>query len=282
MIALLVALRRFESMKKLLLAFLVFLAPASSAGADVDVPFVVTPDNVTIAMLQIANVGPDDYLIDLGSGDGRIVITAARRFGARGLGVEVVPDLVKKSRENARIAGVTSRASFREQDLFKTDLSPASVITMYLLPEVNLHLRERLLKLRPGTRIVSHDWDMGDWQPDRSATVDAPDKPIGREKLSRVFMWVVPARVQGDWCGIGKHKGSTLRLAQEFQRFRGELANGSDTFGFEGKIAGTAVAARGQVNLHVEGDRLRAQAINKKYSPFHRALFVRQRGARCP
>jgi hypothetical protein len=269
-------------MKRLLLALLAFLAPLPSAGADVDVPFVVTPDNVTMAMLQIANVGPDDYLIDLGSGDGRIVVTAAKRFGARGLGVEVVPELVQKSRENARLAGVAGRAFFREQDLFKTDLLPATVITLYLLPEVNLQLREKLLRLHPGTRIVSHDWDMGDWQPDKSVTVDAPDKPIGREKLSRVFLWIVPARVQGDWCGIGKHKGQTLRLAQEFQRFRGELATGSETFGFQGKISGETLAARGQVNLFVEGDRLRAQAINKKYSPFHRALFVRQRGARCP
>lgn len=269
-------------MNRLLLLLLALLAPLPAASRDLDVPFVVTPDAVTMAMLQIAGVGPDDYVIDLGSGDGRIVITAAKRFGARGLGVEIVPDLVQKSRENARIAGVTSRAFFREQDLFKTDLSPASVITMYLLPEVNLQLRGKLLRLRPGTRIVSHDWDMADWQPDKSITVDAPDKPIGREKLSRVHLWIVPARVQGDWCGIGKHKGQTLRLAQEFQRFRGELAKGNDTFGFQGKIAGETIAARGQVNLFVEGDRLRAQAINKKYSPFHRALFVRQRGERCP
>jgi SAM-dependent methyltransferase len=267
-------------MKRLLL-LLALLAPLPAASADVDVPFVVTPDTVTVAMLQIAGVGPDDYVIDLGSGDGRIVITAAKRFGARGLGVEIVPDLVQKSRDNARAAGVASRAFFREQDLFKTDLSPASVITMYLLPEVNLQLRAKLLHLRPGTRIVSHDWDMADWQADRTLTVEAPDKPIGREKLSRVFLWIVPARVQGDWCGIGKHKGATLRLAQEFQRFRGELARGEETFGFEGRIAGNTIASPRNVNLFVEGDRLRVQAINKKYSPFHRALFARQRGATC-
>jgi len=268
-------------MKTLLLALLVLLAPLPAAAADMDVPFVVTPDNVTMAMLQIAGVGPDDYLIDLGSGDGRIVITAAKRFGARGLGVEVVPDLVQKSRENARIAGVAGRAFFREQDLFKTDLSPASVITMYLLPEVNLQLRERLLRLRPGTRIVSHDWDMGDWQPDKTVTVDAPDKPIGREKLSRLHLWIVPARVQGDYCGTGKHKGETLRLAQEFQRFRGELAKGGETFGFEGKIVGSTIGSPKNVNLFVEGDKLRVQAINKKYSPFHRALFRKQKGDSC-
>jgi SAM-dependent methyltransferase len=267
-------------MKRLLLVLVLVVLPAA-ARAD-EVPFIVTPDHVTVAMLQIANVGPDDYVIDLGSGDGRIIITAARRFGARGLGIELVSDLVLKSRESARIAGVSGRAFFREQDLFKTDLSPASVITMYLLPEVNLQLRERLLKLRPGTRIVSHDWDMGEWQPDKSVTLDVPDKEVGHEKLSRVFLWIVPARVQGDWCGTGKAKGTTLRLAQEFQRFRGELARGDDTFGFQGRINGHAVAARGQVNFHLEGDRLRAQAIHKKYSPFHRALFVRQRGDRCP
>jgi SAM-dependent methyltransferase len=259
------------------LALLAFLLPARAAE---DVPFVVTPDNVTNAMVQLANIGPEDYVIDLGSGDGRIVIAAAKR-GARGLGVEIVPDLVEKSRANARAAGVSSRAFFREQDLFKTDLSPASVITMYLLPEVNLQLRPKILQLRPGTRIVSHDWDMGDWQPDRTITVDAPDKSIGREKSSKLHLWIVPARVQGDYCGTGKHKGVTLRLAQQFQRFRGELARDGETFGFEGKISGSVIAAPKNLNLFVEGEKLRMQAVNKKYAPFHRALFTKQRGASC-
>ena len=251
------------------------------ARAQDEVPFVITPDNVTIAMLQLAGVSPDDYVIDLGSGDGRIVITAAKRFGARGLGVEIVPDLVAKSRDNARRAGVEGRAFFRVQDLFATDLSPASVITMYLLPEVNLQLRPKLLQLRPGTRIVSHDWDMAEWQPDKSLKVDVPDKPIGLEKSSRVFLWIVPARVQGDWCGIGKNKGASLRLAQEFQRFRGELTRGETTLSFQGRIAGTQVSAPRQVSFHVEGDRLRVQAIGKAFSPYHRGLFTRQRGASC-
>ena len=268
-------------MKRLLRAIaLASLATLLPAQAAEDVPFVVTPDNVTNAMMQLANVGPEDYLIDLGSGDGRLVIAAAKR-GARGLGVEIVPDLVEKSRANARAAGVASRAFFREQDLFKTDLSPASVITMYLLPEVNLQLRPKILALRPGTRIVSHDWDMGEWQPDKTVTVDAPDKPIGREKLSRLHLWIVPARVQGDYCGTGKHKGATLRLAQQFQRFRGELARGDETFGFEGKIVGSTIGSPKNVNLFVEGDKLRVQAINKKYAPFHRALFRKQRGDSC-
>ena len=190
-------------------------------GGDLDVPFITTPDQVTLAMLQLAGVGPSDRLVDLGSGDGRIVITAARRFGARGLGVEIVPDLVARSRANAQKAGVADRAEFRVQDLFDTDLSAATVVTLYLLPEVNLQLRPRLLALPPGTRIVSHDWDMADWQPDRTLVLDVPDKPIGRDKRSRLHLWRVPARLQGLWCGPG---GVALRLQQRFQQVAATLA----------------------------------------------------------
>jgi tRNA A58 N-methylase Trm61 len=181
-------------MHRVLAVVFALLLPTAAAQLSEDVPFVVTPDNVTLEMLKLANVGPQDYVIDLGSGDGRIVITAARRFGARGLGIEIVPELVKKSRENAKQAGVAERAEFREQDLFEADLSKATVVTLYLLPEVNLQLRPKLQKLKPGTRIVSHDWDMGDWKPDRTIVVDAPDKPIGREKSSRIHLWVVRQR----------------------------------------------------------------------------------------
>ena len=201
-------------------------------------PFVVTPDNVTLAMLELAQVGPQDFVLDLGSGDGRIVILAARRFGARGLGVEIVPDLVERSRRNAAEAGVAERAKFVEQDLFKTDLSVATVITMYLLQEVNLQLRPALLALRPGTRIVSHDWDMGDWQPDRAITVDAPDKPVGRDKRSRLHLWVVPARVEGGWCGTGPHSGARLRLAQRFQDFDRHACAGGKSQELAGRIDG--------------------------------------------
>ncbi len=187
---------RTERLIALLAAGLLCLLPLTlrAQALDTDVPFIVTPDNVTREMLKLAGVKAGDFVIDLGSGDGRIVIVAAKQFGARGLGVEIVPDLVEKSRDNARRAGVADRVEFRVQDLFATDLSQATVITMYLLPEVNLQLRPRLLALRPGTRIVSHDWDMGDWKPDRVITVDVPDKPIGREKSSRLFLWTVPAR----------------------------------------------------------------------------------------
>ena len=183
-------------MSRRLFAFVALLLPAlflppSALALSEDVPFVVTPDNVTLEMLKLANVGPKDYLIDLGSGDGRIVIVAAKRFGARGLGVEIVPDLVRQSRDNAKKAGVADRAQFAEQDLFETDLSKATVVTLYLLPEANLQLRPRLRKLPPGTRIVSHDWDMGDWIPDKTIEVDAPDKKIGLAKKSRIHLWIV-------------------------------------------------------------------------------------------
>ncbi|NUZ05838.1 SAM-dependent methyltransferase [Piscinibacter koreensis] len=192
---------------------------AAGAAAQEEVPFVTSPDRVTLAMLEIANVGARDHVVDLGSGDGRIVVTAARRFGASGFGVEIVPDLVSRSRANARAAGVEARVEFREQDLFATDLAPASVVTMYLLPDVNLALRPRLLALAPGTRVVSHDWDMGDWTPDRTLTIDVPDKPIGRERVSRVHLWTVPARVHGLWCGAD----ASLDITQRFQRFSATL-----------------------------------------------------------
>jgi SAM-dependent methyltransferase len=181
-----------ELVKALLVSL--FFVCANAFAQDTDVPFVVTPDNVTREMLKLAGVKAGDFLLDLGSGDGRIVIVAAKQFGARGLGVEIVPELVEKSRDNAKKAGVADRAEFRVQDLFATDLSQATVITMYLLPEVNLQLKPKLLALKPGTRIVSHDWDMGDWKPTRTITVDAPDKPIGREKVSKLHLWIVPPR----------------------------------------------------------------------------------------
>lgn len=191
--------------------------PAATVWAD-EVPYITTPDQVTLAMLEMAGVGPTDRVLDLGSGDGRIVVTAARRFGARGLGVEIDPRLVALSRDNARRAGVAERAEFREQDLFATDLGWASVVTLYLLPEVNLQLRPGLLALRPGTRVVSHDWDMGDWWPDQQRRLPVPDKAIGREKHSTVHLWVVPAQVAGTWCdGLG-HR---LVLRQQFQRVDG-------------------------------------------------------------
>lgn len=221
------------------------LAVSLHATAQDEVPFVVTPDHVTLAMLELARVGPADHVIDLGSGDGRIVITAAKRFGASGLGVEIVPDLVRESQANARKAGVEKRVEFREQDLFATDLSRATVVTMYLLPEVNLQLRDRLLALAPGTRIVSHDWDLGDWEPERTRTLEVPDKPLGLEKVSRVHLWTVPARLQGRWCG----GDAVMTVVQRFQVFSATVTVAGQPVPaavFDGRIDGRTLAATGR------------------------------------
>ena len=221
---------------RLLAALALMIGLQGAARAQDEVPFITTPDPVTLAMLQLAAVTADDLVIDLGSGDGRIVITAAARFGARGLGVDIDPGLVARSRDNARAAGVADRVEFRVQDLFQTELSAAQVITLYLLPEINLQLRPRLLALAPGTRIVSHDWDMGEWPADRRITMDVPEKAIGRDKRSTVHLWVVPAQVQGLWCTAG----ASLAITQRFQAFSATLsATGAaaPVLVFDGRVA---------------------------------------------
>jgi SAM-dependent methyltransferase len=247
---------------------------AGAAQAQDEVPFVVTPDNVTLAMLQLAQVGPQDTVLDLGSGDGRIVINAARRFGARGLGVELSPQLVELSRANAAKAGVAERARFVEQDLFQTDLSAATVITMYLLQEVNLQLRPSLLALRPGTRIVSHDWDLGDWRPDRSLTVAAPDKPVGLDKRSRLHLWVVPARLAGSWCGAT----ARLQLGQRYQVFEATLALENGALLLAGRIDGPRLLAAGGLEAELDGARLRITRAGQTPPALQGAEFERCAG----
>ena len=149
-----------------------------------EVPYVPTPPEVVDAMLQMAKVTKDDVVYDLGSGDGRIVIAAAQKYGARGIGVDIDPQRVEEARENAKKAGVSDRVTFKQQDLFDTDLREATVVTMYLLPQVNLRLRPKLFKeLKPGTRVVSHSFDMGDWTPLQSETIN------GRS----IYYWEIPA-----------------------------------------------------------------------------------------
>jgi len=173
------------------LATLLALAacPPASAQFSYDVPYVPTPHVVVEEMLRLAEVRADDFVMDLGSGDGRILIAAARKFGARGVGVDLDPDRIAESVYNAQLQGVSERVAFHRQDLFKFDIAQATVVTMYLLPSVNMKLRSRLLnELKPGTRIVSHDFDMEDWQPDQKSTV-----------RKNVFLWIVPAQVGGRW-----------------------------------------------------------------------------------
>lgn len=203
-----------------------------------EVPYVQTPDRVVEGMLDLAAVRSGDYLIDLGSGDGRIVITAALKRGTRGLGVEIDPRLVGKSRAVAKQVGVDARAGFVVQDLFATDIRAANVLTMYLLPDVNLALRPRILaEMKPGSRVVSHDWDMGDWKPDMSVTLDVPEKKIGLKKTSTLYLWMVPARLAGTWrTRVPLAKGPMeveLELEQNFQEIGGRAKTGGRVFPVE-------------------------------------------------
>jgi hypothetical protein len=173
----------------LLLILLLACVTASTAQQRPEVPYVPTDDRVVAEMLAIANVGKNDVLYDLGSGDGRIVITAAKKFGTRGIGVDIDPERVKEANANAVKAGVTDRVRFVQQDLFQTDIREATVVTLYLLPDVNLRLRPKLLSdLKPGTRVVSHNYDMGDWAPLKTVVVTLP------EDTHTVYYWVVPPR----------------------------------------------------------------------------------------
>jgi len=202
-------------------ALLAWMAAAAAQDFG-DTPYVQTPQVVVDAMLETAKVGKSDYVIDLGSGDGRMVITAAKKLGARGFGVDLDKRLVKLANDNARKAGVADRAKFYARDLFETDLSPASVITIYLLPEVNLMARSKLLALAPGTRIVSHDYGIGDWLPDSEFEMDAPGKPVGRSQKSKVLFWVVPDKVAGRWVWpviiAGQKQQIEMALKQNFQK----------------------------------------------------------------
>jgi precorrin-6B methylase 2 len=159
---------------------------AEQPSPILDVPYVPTPEAVVDAMLKVAKVGKDDVLYDLGSGDGRIVITAARNFGTRGVGIDIDPERVKEANANAKTAGVTDKVKFLQQDIFKTDFSEATVVSLYLLPTINMKLRPQLFKqLKPGTRVVSHAFDMGNWQPQQKLVVE------GRS----IYYWVIPEQI---------------------------------------------------------------------------------------
>lgn len=172
-----------------------------------DVVWVPTPQELVDKMLEIAQVNSSDFVIDLGSGDGRTVISAAK-LGAKALGVEFNPDMVALSRENAKKEGVTHLVEFVEGDLFETDLSKATVITMFLLPEINLKLRPKLLELKPGTRIVSNTFTMGDWQEDLEATTEE-----NWNSWNQAHLWIIPAKVEGSW----KTGNGELQLIQKYQ-----------------------------------------------------------------
>jgi hypothetical protein len=198
------------------------LQPTKDAG-----PYVPSPQSVVSDMLRYADVGPNDFLIDLGSGDGRIVLTAAKVFGARGFGVEIKDDLVRRSNEAAQKEGLAERIRFMKQDLFKTDMSQATVITMYLLPDtVNLLKDKFLNELRPGTRIVSHDYPLTGWIPEKYVQMDLEDKvQISGVTTTLIYLYVVPAKVAGRWTAqlpqaLSKQP-ATLQLRQQLTRVSG-------------------------------------------------------------
>jgi hypothetical protein len=219
----------------------------SVGQAGKDVVWVPTPQALVDKMLDMAKVTPQDFVIDLGSGDGRTVITAAKR-GARAMGIEYNPDMVELSKRNAAQAGVSDRATFMKADLFETDLSKAQVITMFLLPSINIKLRPKILDLKPGTRVVSNSFNMEDWEADQTET-------IGDDCTSwcTALLWIVPAKVEGSW----QMPQGELKITQQFQNFSGTL--GSQAIS-EGKLRGDEISFKAGTTTYtgkVEGNTIR-------------------------
>jgi hypothetical protein len=189
--------------------------------AGKDVIWVPTPDEVVDRMLRMAQVTANDYVIDLGAGDGKIAIAAAKNFGARSMGIEYNPEMARHAQSNAEKAGVSGRARIVQGDIFVTDFTQATVITMYLLPALNLKLRPQILAMRPGTRVVSHSFTMDDWEADETSSMD------GR----RAYFWLVPANVMGNWMlevtGGGASEKMELTLEQRYQKIEGNLGLGT-------------------------------------------------------
>lgn len=226
---------------------LIFVSISAAIGQEGkgDVVYVPTPQAVVEEMLRLADVGPNDYIIDLGSGDGRIVITAVKKFGARGLGVDLDTALLKVARENAQKEGVADRARFIEQNLFETDLSKATVISTYLLPEMNLKLRPKIFSLKAGTRVVMHDYHMDDWSPDAEREIKVPEKKAGTPGVSFVYFWIVPEKVAGKWRTqldiAGKETPCEIMFDQNYQILGGTLRAGSDLVVLSGRVKGDEV-----------------------------------------
>lgn len=230
-----------------LLAFALGVAAAAAPAQETEwqPPFITTPPEVVQRMLTMAGTRPGDLVVDLGSGDGRIVIAAARQFGARGLGIELDAALVEKSRQAARSAGVADKVSFVQGDVLVTDISRASVVTVYLLPALMAKLQSRFIEeLAPGTRIVSHAFAMAGWTPDATETVKLGSRHPGQGDESRLHLWIVPADARGVWRGPGVE----VRIEQNYQRIevqgaRGARLSGREIVwdGFKGRVEGNRI-----------------------------------------
>ncbi len=207
-----VAARNFAVALVMVLASAAATAAQEKDGPRLDVIFVPTPMQVVERMLEIAEVKKGEFLIDLGSGDGRIPVTAAKKYGARGLGVDLDPDRIREANDNVKKQGVGNMVEIRQQNLFETDITKADVISMYLLTDLNLRLRPKLLDLKPGTRIVSHAFGMGDWVPEQKETL-APRYDV--------YLWIIPAKVEGRWDVQRGEKTFTVELKQKYQQLEG-------------------------------------------------------------
>jgi SAM-dependent methyltransferase len=221
-----------------------------------DVVWVPTPQELVDKMLEIARVSSSDFVIDLGSGDGRTVISAAK-LGAKALGVEFNPDMVALSKENAKKEGVTHLVDFVEGDLFEADLSKATVITMFLLPEINLKLRPKLLELKPGTRIVSNTFTMGDWQEDLEATTEE-----NWNSWNQAHLWIIPAKVEGTW----KTGNGELQITQIYQMLEGVYSSGGKTSKIkEGRMKGDIITLSIDDKIYtgrVEGGKITGTVVD--------------------
>lgn len=244
-------------------AALILAAVAAGARAQDDEirpPFVTTPDEVVERMLALAGTRADDFVMDLGSGDGRIVIAAARKFGARGLGVDIDPKLVALSRENARRAGVEALARFEERDVLATDLAPATVVTIYLLPWLVDRLQPKLMhELSPGARIVAHAFAMKGWKPDRSEHLRVVRPERGQSGESSLFLWTVPAEARGHW----RAGDWQLRVHQNFQEIEVEVGAGGAPLAVRAaKLEGRAIGFSGpefEFRGRVEGSAIQGE-----------------------
>jgi SAM-dependent methyltransferase len=258
-----------------LVAALPLFAPAQEG--EQRPPFVTTPSDVVMRMLRLAGAGPGDLVADLGSGDGRIVIAAARELGARGLGIELDPALVEKSRENAQAAGVADRVKFVQGDVLLADISQASVVTVYLLPQLMQKLQPRLLdELQPGSRIVSHAFAMSGWKPDRYESLRVEASHPGQGDVSTVFLWIVPAKARGAW---RSEDGWQLRVRQNFQEVEVEAAlDGRAVPVSAARLAGRELrwrATGASFSGRIEGERILGELVSGgKASPL---VFTRAR-----
>ncbi len=248
----------------------------SAEGGEPDIHYVPTPQYVVNELLELAGTNKDDIVYDLGCGDGRFVITAAKKYGARGIGIDIDPERIRESQMNAMSAGVFDRVKFIEADLFKTDVSRATIVALYLLPQLNLRLRPKLFKeLKPGTRIVSHDFDMGDWTPDIE----------GRLGSSLYYLWILPADVAGAWnlkisATAGIDHGYRVQFMQEFQELTGEASSQGREIEISSlKLKGDAISFfltekinQWKVSMHfkgrAEGDSLSGTVEIEGDSPF--------------